>query len=357
MKVYFSSIGVLTTYNIDLPDTLQKWVNMYVDAENNLSRLMLLRAKLLRSYRANLRFVSFVHKLIPEKRLEAYFRNFDLLHLNSASNFALKVMRASEQPKLFVLHQAPLPESLYKEMTAYVDAFIAPSEFTARNEASKIGFNPFVIHHGVNTKIFNTSLPVSAARKVLRIPLNAKVVLWNDRISPEKDLKTLLEAVPLIVKEEPNVYFYIKGRAVDKAYFKKMEGLLESVQEKNNNACCHIGWIPHAKLPVLYRAADIFVRTSLYENFGLAVIESMACGTPVVASTFATFPEILADSGTFYESQNSYDLAEKVAFLLNNPQKRKVLSEKALARVQAYFTWDIAAKKYCELYSKLAGSE
>ncbi|MGC9107457.1 MAG: glycosyltransferase [Infirmifilum sp.] len=42
--------------------------------------------------------------------------------------------------------------------------------------------------------------------------------------------------------------------------------------------------MPHSKLPILYRAADVFVRTSLYENFGLGFIESMACSTPVVGS-------------------------------------------------------------------------
>jgi glycosyltransferase involved in cell wall biosynthesis len=64
-----------------------------------------------------------------------------------------------------------------------------------------------------------------------------------------------------------------------KSYYESLKSDLTTLLD-TRRAKLHIGWIPHSKLPLLYRAADIFVRTSRYENFGLGVIEAMACGTP-----------------------------------------------------------------------------
>ena len=354
MKVFFESIGVLTTYNIDLPNALCRncKVDMSVDAEGNLSRFMLLRARLLKNYKPNLKFVSCVAKAVPEKRLAGYFNRFDLLHLNSASPFGIKLMELSKKPKLFVLHQAPLSELFYKQVSSHVDLFVAPSEFTAEGETEKIGFKPLVIHHGVNTEIFNTSLSVLAARKTLGLPLNAKIVLWNDRFSVEKDLHTFLEAIPLITKEVPNVYFFIKGRAVDKTYFNKIKGSFEKIN-KQPNVRCHIGWFSHEKLPVLYRAADLFVRTSLHENFGLALVESMACGTPVLGSKCATIPEVLGDAGLFFEPSNPKDLAEQTTHFFSTTDKKKGLATRSLQRVKENFTYAKVAEKYQVVYENL----
>jgi glycosyltransferase involved in cell wall biosynthesis len=89
--------------------------------------------------------------------------------------------------------------------------------------------------------------------------------------------------VEIILREVKEAYIYIKGGAVVKSYYESLKSDLTTLLD-TGRAKLHIGWIPHSKLPLLYRAADIFVRTSRYENFGLGVIEVMACGTPVVVS-------------------------------------------------------------------------
>jgi glycosyltransferase involved in cell wall biosynthesis len=353
LKVFFQSIGVLTTYNLDLTKALSKLgVNVYVDAECSLARLMLLRAKLFTDYDPHLRFLAIIHKLIPKEHLKKLIKRFDVLHINSLSDFSSKVIKLSDKPKVFVLHSAPLAKETYEEIKDHIDAFIAPSEFTAKEESSKLGFKPIVIHHGVDTVLFNTSILRPVARKRLNIPTKTKVVLWNDRVSPEKDLETFLRAIQLIEREVSNVYFYIKMRAVNKNYFRGIRDLLENVKRKSN-VRIHIGWIMHEELPFLYRSADVFVRTSLYENFGLGFVEAMACGTPVVAPNIPIASEVLNGIGLLFNLRDPEDLAHKVITLLNHDGLREELSRASVERVEKNFTWETAAKKYLSIYESL----
>jgi len=202
----------------------------------------------------------------------------------------------SDKPRVFVLHAVPFTKETYEEIKDYIDVFIAPSEFTAKEESSKLGFKPIVIYHGVDTTLFSTSISRSIAREYFKMPIKAKVVLWNDRISPEKELETFLKSIPLIEREVSNVYFYIKMRAKNKKYFMEIKDLLKSV-EKKNNVRMHIGWTAHEELPFPYRSAGVFVRTSSYENFCLGFVEAMASSLPVIAGNRASIPEAVGIAG------------------------------------------------------------
>jgi len=133
-----------------------------------------------------------------------------------------------------------------------------------------------------------------------------------------------------------DAYVYIKGRAVVKSYYDKVKEPLRRL-EKSGRVKVYIGWIPHSKLPPLYRAADVFVRTSRHENFGLGAIEAMACGTPVVAPNTATLPEILGDATTLYIPGDPISLAEKIITLLTDRNFYDTVRSYQLARVQKTF--------------------
>ncbi|MEM2293578.1 MAG: glycosyltransferase family 4 protein [Nitrososphaerota archaeon] len=350
MKIYFLCVGLLFSYNLELVNSLSNLgINIVVDAQSNLARLMLLHEKIKGNCKAKIRYISVLPKLIP---LKSYFGTFDLVHLNSISSYSMKVAKIANCPKIFVLHEAPIPKSVYDVLKGYVDMFVAPSEFTAKNEAPKVGFTPIVIHHGVNMHLFNDSIQKDVARRKLHIPYNAKVVLWNDRISPEKDLETLLKAIPLIAREAPDVYFYIKGRAVNKGYLRRIEMMLKNCK-KRRNVKIHVGWIPYEKLPLLYRSADVFVRTSLYENFGLGFVEAMACGVPVIVADVPIAREVLGEAALFFKPRDSMDLADKVIYLLSNSDEGEILARKGLRRVKEKFTLNMMTQKYLNLYRSL----
>jgi hypothetical protein len=92
----------------------------------------------------------------------------------------------------------------------------------------------FVIQHGVDTALFNTSIAREEARRKIGIPLNAKVVLWNDRI--------------LFFNEVKEEYVYFKRRAVVNSYYEKIKSSLKSLS-KCGKVKIRTGWIPQSYLP------------------------------------------------------------------------------------------------------------
>lgn len=349
---------MLISYNEYLVNELDNLgVRVYVDRPSNLlGNLMYIYEK----FRGRIRGRFLPTYLMPEGLRSAYLkrlikrRRFDVIHMNDLSLLtdALKEAKGLGIPVLFVLHTAPISDEIYRLLDEYVDLYVAPSYFTLTNEKKKFKKQAIVIHHGINTEEFK-SYPKEEARSKMKIPLHGKVILWNDRISPEKDLKTFLEAIPLILKECRDCYFYIKGRGVVKKYWHEIKPLVNELKEKyKNNIKLHIGWVKQDILPYIYSAANVFVRTSLYESFGLAFIEAMSCGVPVVAANAATAPEILGDAGLLYRPRDPSDLADKVVTLLMNEKDSVELSRKSKERVKL-FTAKRMAQHYLQAYHSL----
>jgi glycosyltransferase involved in cell wall biosynthesis len=113
------------------------------------------------------------------------------------------------------------------------------------------------------------------------------------------------------------------------------------------------GYVDDDDLPALYRGAMLFVFPSLYEGFGLPILEAMASGLPVVASDTASIPEVAGDAAILVDPHDSRAMAEAMARVLAEDQLREALAQKGLARARG-FTWDTVARKTLELYAALA---
>jgi glycosyltransferase involved in cell wall biosynthesis len=349
MKIYFQASSVLASYNLDLPKAMSSDADIYVDIEHPLLYALYLYERLHGRYGG--------FKVIPPY-IDRFMRfhvikKANVIHLNSLNVDLARTAKKLGKPVVVVLHAAPFPKEAYDAINDYVDVYVAPSNFTKSIEESKIGSKKVaVIHHGIDTELFNTNTPRETARRKLGIPLNAKVILWNDRISPEKDLRTFLQAAEIILREVKKAYIYIKGRAVVKSYYESLKLDLK-ILLNTGRVKLHIGWIPHSKLPLLYRAVDVFVRTSKYENFGLGVVEAMACGVPVITPKATTFPEVIGYELLLYKPEDPSNLAEKVITILNNADLYNSIKEHLLTRVREHFDIRKTAKKYIELYSTL----
>jgi len=103
-----------------------------------------------------------------------------------------------------------------------------------------------------------------------------------------------------------------------------------------------LGRIPDADLPALYGAAAVFVYPSLYEGFGLPVLEAMACGTPVVASCRTSVPEAVGGAGKLFDPTEPDELAAVLERLLNDAVDRRDLRSAGLRRARA-LTWERTA--------------
>ena len=102
------------------------------------------------------------------------------------------------------------------------------------------------------------------------------------------------------------------------------------------------GYVSDADLPAVYSAAQAFVYPSLYEGFGLPVLEAMACGTPVVCSQTTSLPEVVHDAGILVDPYEPSAIAEGIRSVVENQALQHQLRQRGLTRAREY-TWERAA--------------
>jgi alpha-1,3-rhamnosyl/mannosyltransferase len=110
-----------------------------------------------------------------------------------------------------------------------------------------------------------------------------------------------------------------------------------------------LGPVAEADLPALYSGADLFVFPSLYEGFGLPVLEAMACGVPVVCSKTSSLPEIVGEAALTFDPLDVEEMAAKIEKALGDEALREEMREKGLQRA-ARFSWERTAEKTLEVY-------
>ena len=112
------------------------------------------------------------------------------------------------------------------------------------------------------------------------------------------------------------------------------------------------GYIPDEHLPLLYNAALIFIYPSLWEGFGMPVLEAMACGAPCLVSNIPALKEIAEDAAMTIDPYNYYEMAERMKDLITSHQLREQLQQKGLVQVQK-FSWRLTAQKTLRVYENV----
>jgi glycosyltransferase involved in cell wall biosynthesis len=112
------------------------------------------------------------------------------------------------------------------------------------------------------------------------------------------------------------------------------------------------GRLNDAELLQLYNMAELFVYPSVFEGFGLPVVEAMQCGLPVIASNTSSIPEIVTDKRLLFNPADEGDILDKINFVLNNDTPKAKLSEESLKNA-AKFSWKNTAQKTLEVYRKI----
>ncbi len=205
-----------------------------------------------------------------------------------------------------------------------------------------------VIPCGVNFGLFRP-LRRDAARKELGLQ-NEKVVLFVGRIEPLKGIERLLSAVTEI-NDRDNLNVFIVGGDAQSA--PEITRLKETSQRLGISGIVKFqGLVEQEKLPLYYSAADITVVPSYYESFGLVPLESLACGTPVVATDVGDLKNIIRPGVTGYVARDSTaDIAKKIADVLtwkNDPESREAIR----ASIKRY-SWQNVARQVEQECQKL----
>jgi len=230
----------------------------------------------------------------------------------------------------------------------HADKLIAVSESTKKDilkfyptaQSEKIK----VIYHGCDKNMFHPDLEekeISRVRKKYGIP-DGRYIISAGSIQIRKNLETLLEAFSDLKKlqEFQDVNLVIAGQ---KGWM--FESTMERVEKQKK--VFYVGAYEPEDLPLLLGGAEIFVMPSLYEGFGLPVLEAMATGIPVIAAENSSLAEIVGESGKLFESQNSTQLSGILQEMLKNGIMIKEYKEKGLKRA-GHFSWEKCTRETLE---------
>jgi glycosyltransferase involved in cell wall biosynthesis len=225
---------------------------------------------------------------------------------------------------------------------------IAVSDATARDLGRCVKCDPdrvTVVHNGGARVGDDPSLP-SADEVRERFGLPASFFLFLGTLEPRKNLVRLVEAWSSIAERTP-LDLVIAGRRGWKG-----GALAEALRRAPARERIHLpGFIPDACLPGLHRAASVFVYPSLWEGFGIPVLEAMARGVPVITSNVSSMPEIAGDAAILVDPEETDSLAGAMTLLATDPDLCAVLSERGLARAEQ-FSWEACAQGTAEVYRR-----
>jgi glycosyltransferase involved in cell wall biosynthesis len=227
-------------------------------------------------------------------------------------------------------------------------ALIADSESTRQDAIRLVGVSA--------EKIFTAQLGVTQEFRPIRdetilqqtrqkYQLPEHFLLYVGTIEPRKNLPTLLQAYAAVADQMSAHRLVVVGL---KGWMVRNIGQ-NSGQLKISDKVHFTGYVEQPDLPVIYNLADVFVYPSVYEGFGLPVLEAMACGTPVITSNVSSLPEIVGDAGVLLAPNDTQALGRSMLELINDPIQRQRLSIMGQERAAA-FSWKRTAEKTIAVY-------
>lgn len=197
-----------------------------------------------------------------------------------------------------------------------------------------------VVHSGVDQNRF-FPIPISEARERLGIDKNKKILLSAGRLIEGKGFQFLIKAMSLI--EDDGLELFIIGSG---DYKKQLAELISKLNLKNRVKL--LGEMPHAELSKWYKAADLFCLTSLHEGRPNVILESLACGTPVLTMNKWGMSDLVKDgSGVLIDSYDHSVIAEGIRSAIDRRWDRD-----AIARSMKGRGWDETSERSINLFDK-----
>lgn len=207
-----------------------------------------------------------------------------------------------------------------------------------------------VMHNGVDTTFFRP-MNRGESRDKLGLPRNKKLILTIRRLVYKNGLDTFIEAAALLTREFPNLLFIVIGKGPNR---KLIEKRVREMRIDDNVKLA--GFVPERLLPLHYNAADYFViPSSSGEGLPLVLLEAMACGLPVIATSVGGTPEIIKDmkNGALVPPRNPEALADTISKFLANKELGLTIGEEARKIVEEKFTWEENVRRLQKVYGEI----
>ena len=245
--------------------------------------------------------------------------------------------------KRVVLHK------LLKFICNNVDACISVSNAERKEIISSLNITPSrvtTVHNGVSTNIFR-QIDKKETRLFLkeRFGIDKKFLFHASTYRPTKNLTNILKALSLI-KNKP--LLVIGGNLGE-----YKNSILNTIKKlKLSNDVLIIGNLKEKEMVYLYNGAIATLLPSFHESFGLPILESMACGTPVITSNIYAPPEIAGDAGVYVNPYDIESIKDAIEKLIVDTNYRNKKIKKGLKRA-SMFTWEKCAKDTFKVYTTI----
>jgi glycosyltransferase involved in cell wall biosynthesis len=193
-----------------------------------------------------------------------------------------------------------------------------------------------VIPNGIRPERFHESRP------------DGPTILFVGRLHQRKGVDHLLRAMPEVLERAPETKLRIAGTGEREAQLKALKkelGLGEEVE--------FLGFVPDEDLPDLYASATVFTMPSLYEGFGIVMIEAMASSVPVVAFATGGAPEVIEDGVNGYLADPE-TLADHLADVLEDPAGAAAMGQRGRQLVEERYSWEAVARQTAAVYDEVA---
>jgi len=181
--------------------------------------------------------------------------------------------------------------------------------------------------------------------------LNETTVMFSGTVTPRKGVEYLVRAAEIL--KENNVLFLIVGNTnIDREYADKV---MEYAKQRNLKVR-FTGFVPYGDLKALYSACDIFVLPSFGEGDPIALKEALASGKPLIGTNVGGIPAQIKNgwNGFLVKPGNEKQLAEKIRYLIDNPEERERMGEKSRKLAREEFDWEKIAERYLKVYEEVA---
>ena len=289
----------------------------------------------------------------------------DLLHVQYTSPIACPVpvvvsvhdVSFLEHPEYFPRHRCMQLRLTVARTVRQAARVIAGSEFARDSILRAYGLpeNRIVVIPHAASPSFRPVNHASAVRKVQqRFPIRAPFILSVGDLQPRKNHIGLIKAFTKLVQLHPHLKHQLVLAGKDTWYGGRVR---EAAQNSGiRDRIVFTGFVSDDDLLQLYNACECFAFPSLYEGFGIPVLEAMACGRAVIASHAASIPEVADGAGILFNPYSTEEIVRALADVLLNAELRARLERLGLQRA-AFFSWQRTAEATLEVYRQVAGAK
>ena len=300
-----------------------------------------------------------------KKILKENLNSYDIIHDNQSLAYELLFFQ-KRKPLVTTIHH-PISKDLSYQLNSTKDiflkllmrrwhSFLVMQKFVAKrlnkivvpSRSSILDIkNEFKVDEAKMERVMN-GIDLNVFYPDPKIPkIKQRIVTVASADVPLKGLDYLLKALAKLVQTYPNISLSVIGE-------QKRGGHTERLISKLNlnERIKFFSNLNQDDLRKIYCESEIAVVPSLYEGFGFAAIEAMACGIPLVSSSGGALPEVIKDAGIIIPPKDSEEIFNSIKLLLSSPDISDNLIAKALKRVNSKFSWNVIAEKLEKIYQK-----